>query len=206
MKRITPKMLKDGIPRHLEVDYEKHFRMEERYDKLDVIRTGKKLSYLLRHKPDFVDNKGWCDVSVVLKELKVNKKVLDTIVNTNDKKRYSYNEDETKIRANQGHSLKVDVELKKKIPPVFLYHGTSPNFVDSIRKKGLVKMSRQHVHLSSDVKTAEDVGKRHSKGKEPIIVVVDCKEMVKDGIDFYLSDNGVWLTDYVDPKYLRIWG
>ena len=201
-------MLKDGIPKHLETDFENHFRMEERYDKarqLDVIRVGKKLSYLLRHDPDFVDDKGWADTSVVLKELKVNKSLLDTIVNTNDKKRYSYNDDETQIRANQGHSVDVDVELEKRIPPVILYHGTSPKFIKPILKTGLNKMNRQHVHLSSDLDTAINVGKRHSKKDKPVVLMVDCKSMVKDDYDFYLSANGVWLTDNIPPKYLKIW-
>ena len=207
MKRITPKMLKDGIPKHLETDFDNHFRMEERYDKarqLDVIRVGKKLSYLLRHNPDFVDKNGWADVSVALNKLEVDKDTLDNIVNTNDKKRYSYNDDETKIRANQGHSVNVDVELEEKIPPVVLYHGTSPQFIKSILRKGLNKMNRQHVHMSSDIETASNVGQRHSKKNKPSILSIDCKSMVKDGYKFYISANGVWLTDNIPSKYLTV--
>jgi len=173
----------------------------------ELIKIGRKISYLLRHNPEdlSMDKNGWVKVSDLLHKLRITKSVLDSIVDTNDKKRYSYNEDMTLIRANQGHSVNVDVELKKTVPPVVLFHGTSPDYIKSILKTGLSKMNRQHVHLSSDYETAINVGQRHSKRKDPEILVVDCKSMVKDGYDFYLSDNGVWLTDHVPPKYLKIW-
>jgi len=172
----------------------------------ELHRIGRKLSYLLRHDKDIpMDSNGWVEVSVILKEVGINMTVLDDIVETNNKKRYSYNIDKTKIRANQGHSVNVDVELEKKIPPVILFHGTSPDFLKSILKIGLNKMNRQHVHLSSDYETALNVGQRHTKRKDPIILVVDCKSMVKDGYKFYLSENGVWLTDHVPNKYLSLW-
>ena len=173
--------------------------------KILIKKTGRKLSYLLRHDPEDLnmDSKGWVFVTDLLDKLSISKTLLDFIVMTNDKQRYSYNEDETKIRANQGHSLKVDVELKKKVPPIVLYHGTSEKACKIIMKKGLDKMRRNHVHLSKDVETAEDVGSRHSSS--PIILVIDCEEMVKDGFDFYLSDNGVWLTDHVPAKYINQW-
>jgi putative RNA 2'-phosphotransferase len=173
----------------------------------NIINIGRKISYLLRHNPEdlSMDKNGWVKVSDLLHKLDITKSVLDSIVDTNDKKRYSYNDDMTLIRANQGHSINVDVELEEKIPPVVLYHGTSPLFIKSIMKHGLSKMNRQHVHLSYDLDTAMDVGERHSKNKDPEILIIDCKSMVKDGYKFYISNNGVWLTDHVPPKYLKLW-
>ena len=199
-------MLKDGIPRHLETDLEIKFKMEERHDKLKDVRIGKTMSYLLRHNPEdlFMDDNGWVSVDALIDKLNITPIILDRIVLNNNKKRYAYNEDKTLIRASQGHSVKVDVELKEKIPPVVLYHGTSPKFIPSILKTGLNKMNRQHVHMSYDLDTAMDVGARHSKNN-PEIIIIDCKSMVKDGYKFYLSDNGVWLTDNIPPKYLKIW-
>jgi len=172
----------------------------------ELHRIGRKLSYLLRHDKDIpMDDNGWVDVLVILSELGVNMTVLNDIVETNNKKRYSYNYNKSAIRANQGHSVSVDVELKETVPPVILYHGTSPLFVDSILKMGLNKMKRQHVHLSSDLDTAMDVGERHSKNKDPEVLIIDCKSMIKDGFKFYISANGVWLTDNIPPKYLSLW-
>jgi putative RNA 2'-phosphotransferase len=173
----------------------------------DLIKIGRKISYLLRHNPEdlTMDKNGWVNVNELLHKLNITKFILDSIVDTNDKKRYSYNEDMTLIRANQGHSINVDVELEQKIPPVILYHGTSPDYIKSIMKDGLNKMNRQYVHLSSDIETAINVGKRHSKRNEPIILIIDCKSMVKNGYKFYLSNNGVWLTDHVPQKYLSLW-
>ena len=114
-------------------------------------------------------------------------------------KRYSFNENKSKIRANQGHSINVDVELKPKEPPKILYHGTATRFSDSIKKQGLIPKGRLHVHLSRDVETAITVGKRHGK---PIIFQVDCEAMLSDGYTFYLSENNVWLTDNVPCRYL----
>jgi len=167
-------------------------------------QVGRTLSYLLRHDPNFIDNEGWVDIPKVLKKLKISKKDLDTIVNTNDKKRYSYSEDGKKIRANQGHSVKVDVELSEEIPPKYLYHGTSPKNANLIFKNGIKKMNRQYVHLSNDLETAKSVGKRHSKNENPTILQIDSDSMYKDGFKFYLSKNNVWLTDNVPSKYLKI--
>lgn len=168
--------------------------------------AGRKLSYHLRHDKDLLtDPNGWVEVSVILKMIGINKLLLDELVETNNKKRYSYNDEQTKIRANQGHSVNVDVELEQKIPPVILYHGTSPNFIKPILKSGLSKMNRQHVHLSSDLETAINVGQRHAKRSKPEVLVVDCKSMVKDGYEFYISNNGVWLTDHIPNKYLSLW-
>lgn len=129
----------------------------------------------------------------------INKVMLEKIVAENDKKRYSFDESHSKIRANQGHSIAVNLELEKKIPPEILYHGTATRFLESIQKSGLLKMGRQYVHLSKDVQTATKVGQRHGK---VIVLKVDTKKMIQDGYDFYLSKNGVWLCDTVPPQYL----
>lgn len=127
--------------------------------------------------------------------------LIEKIVKEDKKGRYSFNDDKTMIRANQGHSVKVDVELKEKTPPEILYHGTGEKYIESILKTGLEKRSRLYVHLSSDVDTAKNVGARHGK---PIILKIKTKEMTDDGFKFYLSENGVWLTDNVPTKYIEV--
>lgn len=209
MKRITPKMMKDGIPKNLESSYENYFKMEDRYDKvykLKLVKLGKRISYLLRHDPEKLemDDNGWISVMDLLYYLDISKDMLDDIVETNDKKRFSYSLDGTMIRANQGHSIDVDVELEETKPPRYLYHGTSNLFMKPILKYGLNKMKRKYVHLSEDYDTAVSVGKRHSKNKEPVILTIDSGEMSNNGHKFYLSKNGVWLTDNVPPDYIRI--
>lgn len=166
--------------------------------------VSKKLSYLLRHKKGFTDEKGWASVELLLNMFLININDLDDIVTNNDKKRFSYNDDKTLIRANQGHSVNVNVDLEVKVPPIILYHGTAPNVVNIILKDGLKKMSRQYVHLSIDKKTAINVGKRHSKKLDPIILEIDCKSMVNDGYNFYISVNNVWLSDDIPPQYIKI--
>jgi putative RNA 2'-phosphotransferase len=152
-----------------------------------------------------MDSNGWVSVADILKKLQMTFDDLKEVVKNNDKKRFGFNDDQTEIRANQGHSIDVDVELKEVTPPTFLYHGTSPTYVDDIMKSGgLSKMKRNHVHLSADEKTAFTVGKRHSKYLDPAIFIVDSEEMYKDGFKFYLSENGVWLTEYVPKKYITL--
>lgn len=131
---------------------------------------------------------------------KINMEILEEIVETDNKQRYSFNESKTLIRANQGHSIPVDVELKEQEPPEFLYHGTADRFIKSIMTEGLKPISRLYVHLSKDIETAYKVGKRHGKS---VILKVDSGQMYQDGIKFYLSENGVWLTNKVDAKYLE---
>jgi putative RNA 2'-phosphotransferase len=199
--------MKDGIPKELEADYNNYFKMEERYDKMkkiDNTRIGKKISYLLRHNPDGLqmDENGWVNVRDLLYKLSISRSKLDEIVNTNNKKRYTYNIDKSKIRANQGHSINVDVELEEKEPLTVLYHGTSPDNLKSIMKFGLNKMNRNHVHLSDEKETAMNVGKRHSKDKKPFILIINSKKMYDDGYKFFISKNGVWLTDHVPEKYI----
>lgn len=170
--------------------------------------TSKFLSLILRHKPQLVglelDEHGWADVEELIR--RVNRKrpldlpTLEQIVATDEKQRYSFSADGKLIRANQGHSIPVDVELEELEPPEILYHGTARRYGAAITSQGLLKMSRLYVHLSSDVETVEKVGRRHGK---PIIFRVESLRMFNDGYKFYRSVNGVWLTEHVPAKYLK---
>ncbi len=172
--------------------------------------TSKFISLILRHKPETIgislDEHGWADVQEMIQGINatgdhyLSEDLLEEIVRTDEKQRYSYNEDHTLIRANQGHSIPVDVELEKKTPPAVLYHGTGEKYTVSIDEQGLIPKSRLYVHLSSDVETAKKVGSRHGK---PVIYTVDCAAMAADGYPFYLSANSVWLTKEVPVKYLN---
>lgn len=170
--------------------------------------TSQFLSLILRHKPEVIgitlDEHGWANVDELIagisKTQKFNMGILETIVNTDEKKRYSFSDDKTLIRANQGHSIQVDVELEELAPPEYLYHGTGEKYKKSIEEKGLIPKSRLYVHLSRDVETALTVGKRHGI---PIVYKVLSKKMAEDGYSFYLSVNGVWLTKQVPVKYLK---
>lgn len=172
-------------------------------------RISKFLSYVLRHHPELInlnlDENGWANVDELITRSKrdphegISFEELDEIVETNDKKRFIFNEDKTRIRANQGHSIDIDLALISQKPPEFLYHGTAQNNVDSIFEKGIEKRKRKHVHLSQDIETATKVGMRHGK---PIILTINTEKMFNDGIEFYLSENNVWLTDFVDIQYI----
>lgn len=173
------------------------------------IQIGKFLSLVLRHKPEVIglsiDKHGWADVSELLVCMKrlgreISFEFLEKIVNENDKHRYSFNEDKSKIRANQGHSIQVDVELKEIKPPDVLYHGTATRFLGSIMNTGINSGNRIHVHLSGDYKTALDVGIRHGK---PVVLTIDSGRMYKDGYKFFLSENNVWLCDRVPAEYIQ---
>jgi len=175
-----------------------------------LVRYSKFISLVLRHQPEVVgpklDLNGWTDVDQLIhgarcKGYPLTPELLKEIVETNDKERFAFNEDGSKIRANQGHSRDVELGLAPKEPPCELYHGTATRFWPSIEEQGLMKGNRQHVHLSSDLKTAEKVGVRHGK---LIILSIDSRWMHEEGHDFYLSENGVWLTDHVPPRYLSI--
>ena len=171
--------------------------------------TSKFISYLLRHHPEsvdlFMDSHGWVGVQDLIDKINTNsdyeidKETLDKIVSTDEKQRYSYSADGTKIRANQGHSIKVDIDLEEIEPPTILYHGTSERFIKQIQLDGLKPMARQYVHLSNDEDTAQKVGARHGK---PVILRVRALDMQKAGYKFYRSVNGVWLTDKVPVKYI----
>ena len=170
---------------------------------------SKFISLILRHHPEAVniqlDEHGWADVEELIAGIKktgkrINRELLEEIVQTDQKQRYSFNEDKTLIRANQGHSISVDVELKELEPPALLYHGTAVGFLDSIQKEGLKPMGRLYVHLSKDVETALNVGRRHGK---PVVLKIRSGDMYRDGQVFYMSENGVWLTKRVDTKYFQ---
>lgn len=169
--------------------------------------TSKFISLILRHKPETIgitlDEHGWANVDELIKGISkthpLDMAMLEQIVAEDEKQRYSFNEDKTLIRANQGHSIPVDVELEEKQPPEFLYHGTGEKYVSFINEQGLIPKSRLYVHLSSDEATALKVGQRHGK---PFIYKVRSAEMYKDGYKFYRSVNGVWLTKSVPVKYL----
>ena len=167
------------------------------------------LSLILRHKPEVIgitlDEHGWANVDELVHGVaktykEFNLETLERIVKSDEKQRYSFNEDKTLIRANQGHSIPVDVELEKVEPPEWLYHGTGKKYQKSIDAKGLIPKSRLYVHLSRDVETALTVGKRHGI---PIVYKVLSRKMAEDGYSFYLSVNGVWLTKQVPVKYLK---
>ncbi len=179
--------------------------------KQDLTKLSRFLSLILRHSPQTIgitiDNKGaWTDVDELIKNInrygnfKIDMKILEEIVETDNKQRYNFNEDKTKIRANQGHSINVDMGFPEKIPPEILYHGTAERFVKSILAKGLKKMSRQYVHLSKDIQTASKVGARHGKLH---IFKIFSGEMNHKGYKFYCSNNGVWLTEYVPPNFIE---
>ena len=170
--------------------------------------TSKFLSLVLRHKPDTIgislDEHGWANVSELIESISKTRpfdmEMLEKIVQTDNKQRYSFNDDKTLIRANQGHSISVDVELKKVTPPDILWHGTAEKYVHSIEREGLIPKSRLYVHLSNDMDTAKKVGARHGK---VVIFQIHSKQMHEDGYEFYKSVNGVWLTKKVPLNYLH---
>lgn len=167
--------------------------------------TSKFLSLLLRHKPQLVglelDEHGWADVDELCRRVKnLDRATLERIVAQDEKQRYSFSADGQLIRANQGHSIPVDVELAELAPPETLYHGTSEKFSASIRAQGLLRQSRLYVHLSSDIDTATKVGRRHGV---PKVFLVDSGKMFRDGYKFFRSVNGVWLTEHVPAIYLK---
>lgn len=175
---------------------------------MSLTELSKFISLILRHKPQAIgislDEHGWARVDELLSGINrthtINMDILEEIVLTDNKQRYSFSEDKTLIRANQGHSVNVDVGLEEKIPPEILFHGTGEKFVPSIDIQGLIPKSRLYVHLSKDAETAEKVGKRHGP---PVIYRIKSAEMSNDGYKFYLSVNGVWLTKEVPLKYLE---
>ncbi|MCF0107286.1 MAG: RNA 2'-phosphotransferase [Holdemanella sp.] len=170
---------------------------------MKLTKISKYMSLILRHKPETIgitlDEHGWANVKELMEGISIDMETLETIVKTDEKGRYSFNEDKTKIRANQGHSIPVDVELEKKIPPEVLYHGTATKYLDSIYKSGLIPKDRLYVHLSKDMETATKVGQRHGK---VVVLEIHCDEMIKDGYEFYVSANGIWLTKTVPIQYI----
>jgi putative RNA 2'-phosphotransferase len=169
-----------------------------------IDKLGKELAYLLRHCPEAknltMDAHGWVKIEELITNApEFTSENLKEIVSTDKKGRYSISSDGLYIRANQGHSVNVDLELVPINPPTTLYHGTVEKFLPSIFKNGLLKQERHHVHMSSDIDTAINVGKRRGV---PVVLGIDAEKMVSDGFVFYCSDNGVWLTEKVPAEYL----
>ncbi|MBR5111435.1 MAG: RNA 2'-phosphotransferase [Clostridia bacterium] len=171
--------------------------------------VSKLIALVLRHKPEALslrmDGHGWISTADLIEKLNGRQpftmEMLEEIVRTDNKQRYSFNSDKTKIRANQGHSIPVDLELLPLEPPAVLWHGTGEKYVESINQKGLLKQSRQYVHLTDNHDTAIAVGKRHGK---PVVYAVDAHAMWQEGYAFFRSENGVWLTDHVPAAFLHI--
>ncbi len=174
----------------------------------ELVRQSKFLSLILRHDPSVIgvelDEAGWIDVDVLLdaiqsKRPRFTRVVLDEVVATNDKKRFVFSEDGNRIRAAQGHSIGINLGLEPTTPPKVLFHGTADRNLSSIREKGLVRGERDHVHLSVDETTATKVGSRHGR---PAVLVIRTGPMAEKGHEFYLSQNGVWLTEAVPPEFI----
>jgi putative RNA 2'-phosphotransferase len=174
----------------------------------DPVTLSKFLSLVLRHKPDSIglvlDPQGWISIDDLIERstaagTRFSRDELRHVVETSDKKRFSVSADGLRIRAAQGHSVAVELGLPPREPPLTLYHGTATRFVEAILSEGLKPQSRQQVHLSIDLATAQRVGHRHGK---PFIFKVDALRMHRQGFNFYLADNGVWLVDQVPPEFL----
>lgn len=175
-----------------------------------LVRVSKFLSLHLRHDPAALgltlEPGGWVSVAALLagaaaKRFPITRDELDAVVRTSDKQRFTFDETGEKIRANQGHSAEVDLQLEPSEPPAELYHGTAGRFLADILRDGLNKMARHHVHLSADTATASTVGTRHGR---LVLLAVDAATMRAAGFDFFRSANGVWLVDAVPPRYLRV--
>ena len=169
----------------------------------ELNRKGKYMSLLLRHKPEKEDlnilKGGWVYVDELIKRLDITRNDLNYIVENDNKKRFSYNEDKIMIRANQGHSINIDLGLSKVKPFDVLYHGTATKNLKSIFKSGVNKMNRHHVHLSKDMETAVNVGSRHGNA---YVLIINAKKMYDDGYVFYVSDNEVYLTENIPVEYI----
>ncbi|AZE75473.1 RNA:NAD 2'-phosphotransferase [Pseudomonas synxantha] len=172
--------------------------------------TSKFLSYVLRHEPQAIglslDSEGWASVSALIDAASregrsITRELLEQVVHTNEKKRFSFSEDGQNIRAVQGHSNQsVQLQLEEKQPPVVLYHGTATRFIESINQKGLIPGSRHHVHLSEQFETAREVGQRYGT---VVILKVNTSEMLAEGFKFFQAENGVWLTEQVPVRFLE---
>lgn len=175
----------------------------------ETIRTSKFLSLILRHEPERVglklDEAGWVDVKELLEAVNrhsspLTLEQLKHVVATSDKKRYAFSENGQRIRANQGHSVELDLQYEPQTPPEILYHGTATRFLDGIRKDGLQRMERHDVHLSAETKVTLQVGGRHGK---PVLLTIRAGEMHQAGFVFRCSANGVWLVDHVPPQFIE---
>jgi putative RNA 2'-phosphotransferase len=174
----------------------------------ETIRTSKFLSLVLRHEPERVGLKlgeaGWIEVKELLQAVNqhgtpLTLDQLKHVVATSDKKRFAFSDDGLRIRASQGHSVEVDLQYEPQTPPDLLYHGTATRFLDSIRKDGLKRMERHHVHLSAGTNVTLQVGARHGK---PVLLTIRAGEMTRAGHVFFRSANGVWLVDHVPAQFI----
>lgn len=175
----------------------------------NIIKISKFMSFVLRHQPELIglapDEQGWVSVQDLIEKAQTKGIILDLellkeVVENNEKKRFAFKEDFTYIRANQGHSITVNLGYQPTTPPPILYHGTADKYLEEILEEGLQKRSRHHVHLSVDVETAKKVGSRHGK---PIILKINANAMFEAGMLFYVSENGVWLTDEVPIAFIE---
>lgn len=174
-----------------------------------LVKVSRYLSKHLRHEPERIgltlDSAGWVSVDDLLAalakhQMSLTREELNEVVTLNDKQRFAFDETGTMIRASQGHTVEVDLELEPIQPPDTLFHGTGVGSLTAILETGLSRMDRHHVHLSPDMETAVKVGQRHGR---PVVLLVDTKRMAADGFTFYRSANGVWLVDHVPPEYLK---
>jgi len=173
-------------------------------------KISKFLSFVLRHKPEAIklklDENGWAKIDELINKANdsgeissLDRTLIQAVVDSSDKKRFIISEDSQSIRANQGHSVNIDLQLKPVTPPELLYHGTATRFLDSILEEGLKPQERQHVHLSTDIETATSVGQRYGK---PVILIIKALLMHEQGFKFYRSENGVWLTERVHTTFI----
>lgn len=176
----------------------------------ELVKDSKFLSFILRHDPSAIgvelDDAGWIEVSRLLGALQlhrpeITRERLIEIVETNDKRRFAFSKNRESIRASQGHSIGIDLGLPPTLPPSLLYHGTSKSNLKSIRNYGILRGQRHHVHLSPDENTALRVGSRCGK---PVVLKIEAEKMAKSGFTFYVSENGVWLTEYVPPSFIMV--
>lgn len=210
VKKITPNTPIEEFGLYCDTadDFNLLFAEYIKYRRSLYVCLGKQIAYVLRHNPTSIgitlDSNGWANVDELIDGInrsnkRIDRDILAEIVACDEKHRFSFNDDNSKIRANQGHSIVVDVELAELTPPNVLYHGTATRFLDGIKQNGIRKRSRNYVHLSLDVQTAIKVGARHGT---PVVLKIDAARMSRDGFKFYLSANGVWLTDCVPFDYV----
>lgn len=164
------------------------------------IKESKRLAYLLRHS-NLPNHKGWIKVDVVQNELGVSLLDIQKIVHEDTKGRFEFSEDKSSVRALYGHSIDVNLGLEPTIPPPVLYHGTAEKYVDSIMKEGLRPRKRNFVHLSETMDMAKQVGTRHGS---PVVLSIDIEAMIRAGYKFYKAQNGIWLTEDILPKFLKV--
>jgi len=176
----------------------------------EITNISRFMSLVLRHQPEKIgltlDAQGWTSVTDLIEKMqKAGKKLdfplLEEVVANNNKKRFAFNEDKSRIRASQGHTIEIELGYEPQEPPELLYHGTAFKHIASILQKGILKGDRHHIHLSKDRETALNVGTRHGK---PVLLIIKAKRMFNEGIPFFCSENGVWLTEYIHPKYFSV--